>query len=214
VKNTYPRPPMFLTLLIAALVMAGCGIVPVKKYYLLNYIPMALQNRLNETPYPSIIRLKDLSIEEAYARPQIVYRQNAYQLQFYFYQVWAVKPARMINDLIFKHLVAVDIARGIVRRYDGGEKPDFELSGTIEAIDEYDSDQVWFAHMALRFQLTRTSDGQTVYSRRFDKRKRVFKNDPQSVVKEMSSIMEFIMNQVVGDLDQVLDSANGQRGVQ
>jgi len=190
---------MFLTLLIAALVMAGCGIVPVKKYYLLNYIPMALQNRLNETPYPSIIRLKDLSIEEAYARPQIVYRQNAYQLQFYFYQVWAVKPARMINDLIFKHLVAVDIARGIVRRYDGGE---------------YDSDQVWFAHMALRFQLTRTSDGQTVYSRRFDKRKRVFKNDPQSVVKEMSSIMEFIMNQVVGDLDQVLDSANGQRGVQ
>ncbi len=198
--------------LLTAALISGCGTLPVKKYYLLNYIPSIPQTRLKDEPYPFTLRLKEFNIEDAYSRPQIVYRQSPYELQFYFYQVWAVKPARMINDLIFNHLAAVNLSRDLVRRYDGGPKPDYELDGTVEAIDEYDSDQVWFAHMALRFQLTRTLDGRVVYARRFDNRKRVFKNDPQSVVKEMSVMMEFIMNQVVMDLDRVLNSESTRVG--
>ncbi|OGS37652.1 MAG: hypothetical protein A2293_17210 [Elusimicrobia bacterium RIFOXYB2_FULL_49_7] len=198
--------------LLMVLFAAGCGTLPIKKYYLLNYIPTPPQARLNEAPYPFTLRLKEFSIEDAYARPQIVYRQSPYELQFYFYQVWAVKPAQMINDLVFKHLAAMNLIRAVVRRYDGGAKPDFELSGAIEAIDEYDSEEVWFAHMALRFRLTRLTDGRVIYTRRFDNRKRVFQNNPQNVVKEMSAIMEFIMDQVVGDLDTILSNENGHPG--
>jgi ABC-type uncharacterized transport system auxiliary subunit len=192
--------------------LIGCGTIPIKKYYVLNYIPAPPQTRLNEASYPFTLRLKEFSIEEAYARPQIVYRQSPYELQYYFYQVWAVKPTQMITDLVYKHLATANLISTIVRRYDEGSKPNFELSGTIEALDEYDSDQVWFAHMALRFQLTRLSDGRVIYTRRFDNRKRVFQNDAQNVVKEMSSIMEFIMNQVVHDMDVVLSREYGISG--
>jgi len=201
--------------LLSAVILSGCwSTLPDKKYYLLNYIPVPPQTRLSVAPYPFTLRFKEFAIDEAYASPQIVYRQSPYQLQFYFYQIWAVKPMQMINDLIFKHLASVNLARGLARRYDGGQKPDFELSGTIEALDEYDSDKVWFAHMAILFRLRRTSDDRVVYNRRFDNRKRVFKNDPQNVVKEMSAIMEFIMSQVIQDLDVALDREAGQPGNQ
>jgi len=191
--------------LLIAILLIGCATLPVKKYFLLNYIPVPPATRLSETPYPFTLRLKEFGIEDAYARHQIVYRQSPYELEFYFYNLWAVKPAQMINDLIFKHLTAVNLVSNVIRRYDGSRTADYELSGTIEAIDEFDSDKVWFAHMAIAFRLTRTSDDQVIYSKRYDHRKRVFKNDPETVVKEMSTIIEFIMNQVIIDIDGVLN---------
>jgi ABC-type uncharacterized transport system auxiliary subunit len=190
-----------VAMLLFCTILAGCASVPEKKYFVLNYVPSALPTHLSPAPYPYTLRLKEFNIEEAYNRPQIVYRQSPFELQYYFYKVWAVKPTQMITDLIYKHLTAIGLISSIVRRFDEGTRPQYELSGMIEAIDEYDSDQVWFAHLALRFQLSRISDGRIIYSRRFDNRKRVFENKPEYVIKEMSSIMEFVMNQVAHDLD-------------
>ncbi|MBD3321280.1 MAG: hypothetical protein GF350_09320 [Chitinivibrionales bacterium] len=198
-----------LLLLIAAMQLAFCAVPPIKKYYLLNYQPINRTKRLNEAAYPYTIRLKELDIEEAYARPQIVYRQSAYQLRYYPYRVWAVKPTRMVTDLIQKHLLAENLVSHVVRRFDEGKVPDYELSGVIEAIEEYDSEEIWFAHLAIWLRLTRLSDGRILYARQFDKRKRVFQNNPENVIKEMSAIMEFIMNQAIHDLDVVLAKEYG-----
>ena len=130
-------------LALAVLLTAGCGSVPTKQYYVLNYLP-SMNKRQNPNPYPITIRLKEFSIEEAYNRPQIVYRQSPFQLKYYVYRVWAVKPTRMITDLVHKHLVSANLASSIVRRFDEGKKPDYELSG-IEALEEYDSEELWFA---------------------------------------------------------------------
>ena len=45
---------------------AGCGTIPVKQYYVLNYVPMPPAGRLLSIPYPFTIRLKELDIEDAY----------------------------------------------------------------------------------------------------------------------------------------------------
>jgi len=62
-------------------------------------------------------------------------------------------------------------------------------------LEEYDSDQLWFAHLAMRLTLTRLSDGVVVYSEHFDNRKKVYQFTPETVVQEMSVILEYIMNQ-------------------
>jgi ABC-type uncharacterized transport system auxiliary subunit len=186
-----------------ALLVAGCGTIPTKKYYLLNYVPTAQPGRLHTGPYPCTVRLKEFDIEEAYNRPQIVYRRNPFELQYYYYRVWAVKPTRMITDLVNKHLAEANLVSTIARRFDEGT-PEYELSGAIEGIEEYDNETVWFAHIAVRFKLTRIKDGVVLYNRRFDNRKQVFENQPEFVIKEMSKIMEYIMNQVVHDLDVTL----------
>lgn len=189
---------MLITL---SLIVFSCGKVPIKQYFILNYLPSSERNRISQGPYPFTIRIQELNIEEAYNRPQIVYRKSPFSIQYYVYRVWAVKPTRMITDLIYKHLVTSNLVGSVVRRFDEGQKPDYELSGTIEAIEEYDSEELWFAHLAVRFNLTRIKDGRTIYTRRFDNRKRVFQHEPEYVIREMSALMEFVMTQVIHDID-------------
>lgn len=191
------------------LFVCTCGKVPVKQYFILNYLPSSERNRISQGPYPFIIRVREFNIEEAYNRPQIVYRQSPFSIQYYVYRVWAVKPERMITDLVYKHLITSNLVSTVVRRFDEGKKPDYELSGMVEAVEEYDSDKLWFAHLAIRFNLTRVSDGRVVYTRRFDNRKRVFQQEPEYVVREMSALMEFIMTQVIHDIDVKLAAEFG-----
>jgi ABC-type uncharacterized transport system auxiliary subunit len=190
-------------------ILSGCAAVPLKQYYLLNYIPSARKDRLNPAPYPCTIRLRDFDIEEAYNRPEIVYRQSPFQLQYDYYRAWAVKPARMISDLVYKHLFATGIVSSVIRRFDEGPKPNYELSGMIEALDEYDSQELWFAHIALRINLIMISDGTVMYTKRFDLRKRVFEHKPENVIRELSSLMEFIMVQTIHDIDAKLAKEYG-----
>ncbi len=198
------NPSIRILAVVAALLAAGCASVPEKSYYILNYEPEPLTGRRYNGPYPFVIRVKTFEIEEAYARPQIVYRKSPFQLQYYFYRVWAVKPEDMITDLMVKHLTSVGLVSQVVRRFDEGAKPNYELTGAIEAIEEYDSDEVWFAHIAFRLRLVRLSDARTVYTRRFDSRKQVFQKDPEYVVRELSRIVDILMNQAIHDMDQVL----------
>ncbi|MBN2035392.1 MAG: membrane integrity-associated transporter subunit PqiC [Chitinispirillaceae bacterium] len=184
-----------------ALLVIGCASLPVKKYYVLNYIPSTNRERLSPAAYPCTIRLREFNIEDAYNRPQIVFRQSPFELRYYYYRVWAVKPARMITDLVYKHLLSANLVSTVVRRFDEGANPEYELTGVIEALDEYDSEEIWFAHIAIRLTLSRIDDGYTMYTRRFDLRKRVYEHKPENVVREMSSLMEFIMTQPVRDLD-------------
>lgn len=196
--------------LCAAILCAGCAGVPEKKYYVLNYEPEPLHERRSEAPYPYTIRVKEFSIEQVYAKPQLVYRKSPFQLQYYFYRTWAVKPTRMVTDIVQKHLNAVNLVSHVILRFDeGASRPDFELTGNIEAIEEYDSDEVWFAHLALRLTLTRLSDNRVMYSRHFDHRKQVHVHEPEYVVRELSRIMDFILTQAIHDMDVVLAGEHG-----
>jgi ABC-type uncharacterized transport system auxiliary subunit len=183
--------------------------VPVKQYYVLNYVPSPTRARLNVGPYNCTVRLREFNVEEAYTKPQIVYRKSPFQLQYYVYQVWAVNPERIITDLLHKHLLTANLVSNVVRRFDEGHRPDYEITGTLEAIEEYDSDELWFAHIALRITIIRITDRRIMYSRRFDHRKRVFENQPEYVVREMSALLEYIFTQTVHDFDSILSSEFG-----
>jgi ABC-type uncharacterized transport system auxiliary subunit len=197
-------PGIFCAAAAACALAVACAKVPVKQFYVLNYEPEPMKIRNYMGPYPYTVRVKEFDIEEAYARPQIVYRKSPFQLQYYFFRVWAVKPTRMITDIVHKHLAVAGLFSHVVRRFDEATKPEYEFSGFIEAIEEYDNDNVWFAHLALRLKLTRLADNRTLYSRRFDRRKQVHQQNPEYVIRELSQIMDFIMTQAIHDVDVVL----------
>ena len=195
---------LFVAATLLVVLVNGCATAPAKKYFTLNYSPDPLSQRLRQTAYPVTFRIREFNVEEAYARPQLVYRQSPYEVGYYYYRVWAIKPTRMITDLVIKHIATVGLIDHVVRRMDEGFKPQYDLTGVIEALEEYDNDEVWFAHMALRLNLIRLSDNKTVYSRRFDKRKQVHQHEPEYVIRELSEIMDMIMTEAVADIDQVL----------
>jgi len=195
--------------LAAAILAGGCAKPPSKQYYTLNYVPPSMARRVMPTPYNCVVRLKEFSIEDAYNRLQIVYRLSPYELRYYNYRFWAVKPTRMVTDLVFKHLNSVELVSGVVRRFDEGRKPDYEISGNIEALEEYDSEDLLFAHITMRVNLTRLSDGGNIYSRHFDIRKKVFRREADFVIREMSQIVEYILTQAIDDIDAKLAAEFG-----
>jgi ABC-type uncharacterized transport system auxiliary subunit len=194
--------------MVAALL--GCASAPSKQYYTMNYVPEPMPRRLNPSPYPYTVRIKTFEIEEAYARPQIVYRKSPFEMRYYFYRVWAVKPSDMFTDLIEKHLTSSGLVSHVIRRLDE-RKPDYELTGKIEALEEYDNENVWFAHIAFRLELTRLKDNRMIYSRHFDDRKQVFQQEPEYVVRELSRIMDMRLTQAIMDMDAVLAREFGLR---
>ena len=194
-----------------ALLLGGCFFAKPTgtQYYVLDYIPTPPPERLEKGPYPFVLRLRDPSIAEAYRRSQIVYRQSANQMQFYSYHLWAVDPDRMVADLVQKHLKAARLFDNVTRNVEA-YIPDFLLSTDIQAIEEYDGKEQWFAHIAVEFQLEDAKTNQIVWKKLFDLRKTVAQQEPVFVVRELSYLLETINERLVKELDVVLDERKHQ----
>jgi cholesterol transport system auxiliary component len=203
-----PTGALALTAALCALV-AGCSFLAKPqetKYYVLDYIPTPPKERLDKGPYPFVLRARDCSIAEAYRRSQIVYRQSANQMQFYGLHLWAVDPDRMINDLVVKHLKAARLFQNVTRSVEN-YVPDFLMSCDIQAIEEYDSKEQWYAHLAIEYQLEDAKTNQIVWKKLYDLRKSVPQQEPVFIVRELSVLAETINDRLVQELDVVLDEA-------
>lgn len=174
------------------------------KYYVLDYVPTPPPERVAKGPYPFVLRLRDPSIAEAYRRTQIVYRQSANQMQFYSYHLWAVDPDRMVADMVMKHIKAARLFENVTRTVEN-YVPDFFLACDIQAIEEYDAKEQWFAHLAIEFQLEDAKTSQVVWKKLFDLRKTVAQQEPVFVVRELSYLLETVNERLVKELDVVLD---------
>jgi ABC-type uncharacterized transport system auxiliary subunit len=159
------------------------------KYYVLDYLPTPPKERLEKGPYPFSLRVRDCNIAEAYRRTQIVYRQSANQMQFYSYHMWAVDPDRMINDLAVKHLKAARLFENVTRAVESFV-PDYYMGCDIQAIEEYDNKDQWFAHMAVEYSIEDAKTNQIVWKKLYDLRKKVAQQEPVYVVRELSSLLE------------------------
>lgn len=156
-----------------------------------------------KTPVAGSLRIRDLEITPAYDKDKIVYRFSPYQFQYYNYMLWAVKPNKMVSELIVRHMEQVGLFKVVSRDY-GETRPEYELSGTLEAIEELDSGDEWFAHLAFSLRLTRYRDEVVIWSRRVDAKKRVYNKAPVYVAKALSQLMEEQMGQVVEELRVML----------
>lgn len=193
----------------AALVLAsGCyfGKVPETKYYLLDYVPTPPAERMKKGTFPFVLRMRDCSIAEAYRRSQIVYRQSANQMQFYGLHLWAVDPDRMITDLAVKHLKAARLFENVTRTVEN-YVPDYYLSCDVQAIEEFDSKENVYSHLAIEYQLEDAKTNQIAWKKLFDLRKSVAQAEPVYVVREISSLVETINDRLVQELELVLDEA-------
>jgi ABC-type uncharacterized transport system auxiliary subunit len=171
--------------------MAGCffscSSVPQNRYFTMAYT--VLPSAGKGAPLPIAVRLRQLEISPAYDQERLVYRYSPYEFMYYDYMLWAVKPQKMLTDLIARHLEQEKLFETIAREL-GDRRPDYELSGTVEAIEELDAGDEWSAHLAYTLYLTRFGDQRVVWSRSADLKKRVYNKAPVYVVKALSELVE------------------------
>jgi len=183
------------------LLALACASAPKEHYFMMAYLPPFERTAVVKHPYT--LRLKSPDISLAYDKEKIVYRYSQFEFEYYHYQLWAVKPQKMVADLLRRYITDAGCFERVVTQFTE-HKPDFELTGEILAIEELDSGDAWFAHLAINLRLTRYRSDRVVWTYGFDEKKPVHNKAPVYVVKALSEIFEEQAVKAIADLNQFL----------
>ncbi len=195
--------PSLARLALLALVAGGAacfgGSSPVRSYYVLHGVTTSsMVNR----PILGLVRVRNFNAATIYEKFQFVVRRNPYELQYNEDNVWAVKPNRMLSDEVARALAESRRFTAVAREL-GELKPDYILTGDLHAIEVYDSDNVWFAHLALSLRLTRYDNGATVHTFSFDERRPLPERTFAQAARAISELMSTAMDELLVSLESV-----------
>ncbi|OQX83115.1 hypothetical protein B6D60_11035 [candidate division KSB1 bacterium 4484_87] len=140
-----------------------------RQYFILDYNPILRDSSLTvEKPLPYRVQVQTMKIPRTFDRVNIVVRYSAHRLDYYRYQLWAIRPQIVISDLIARHIQRYHIFESCQREF-LDERPDYEIIGSIEAIEKFDNPNYTAAHLAMKLYL-RTFDGyEPVLTHEFDR---------------------------------------------
>lgn len=153
-------------------------------------------------PFRGLLRVRNLNADDVYEKFQIVVRRNPYELRYSDLHVWAVKPDNMVSDIIARSLAENGVFTAVTREL-GDSRPDFTLGGELHAIEIYDSNEAWFAHLAMTLTLTRFSDGEKLWRFDFDMRKPVSTTSYAHAVRALSEVLASAMIEARKQLEEV-----------
>lgn len=196
----------FSLLLTAAmtLTLTGClggGSEEPTRYYTLAVediqMPAAQENSQKS------LYIKKFSIEPAYQRANIVYRESAYDFMFYDLDLWASRPEHMVSQVCGEYLNKSGLF-GIVETKASG-KPDFELSGHISAIEEIDEGSDQYAHLILQLTLKRPDSDSALWQGTYDEQKSMGDREPRTTAETMSKLLGGIMEKALQEIHSKLD---------
>ena len=151
---------------------------------------------------PGLIRIRDLDSESAYDRFQIVIRRSPFELVYRQKDVWAVKPNRMISDIIARGLANQNVFSSVTREL-SERRPQYFMSGELHAIEVYDSGNTWFAHLVLALQITHFETGKILWTFSYDNRKEVETQNFAVSVRALSELVSDALERALISMDKM-----------
>lgn len=191
----------------------ACAQAPQKQFYLISYVPTKVSVENSARPYPFKVQLREFDVLRVYNRSQMVLRFSPNQIQYYNFKHWAVRPGFMITDAIEKHLTTANLVTELRRDF-LDYRPDYQIIGTVGAIERFDSGDTWYAHLAMNFKLLRERDRHELWNYSFDRRKRVYNPDVVYTVEALSEILDSEMRRVIRDLDRIFYQIAQNEGIE
>ena len=181
-----------------------------KRFYTINTERLGNGLENSERPYPFRVQIKGFEVPRAYDRSQIIIRRDQYELQLDKLHNWMERPSDMFTDRIKQYLRQANLFA-----YIGGDRdfydnrPDYTLTGTIKAIERFDSGDIWAAHLAMTIELVRQEDGKVIWQTDFDQERTVFFPEMKLTVSAFSTIFGQQMEKSMREIDFVF--LNNQR---
>lgn len=185
-------------ILLSSLVFYACSTKSIQpKYYILDYQPVLRDSTLMiAKPFPHKVLVQTMKIPRTFDRVSIVVRYSAHRLDYYRYNLWAIRPQITISDLIADHISRFGIFKKCQREF-LEERPDYEIIGYIEAIEKFDHQQYTAAHLALKLYL-RTYDGyENLLSHEFDRTEEMPQFQMELFAQKLSDILEEEVNHFI-----------------
>jgi ABC-type uncharacterized transport system auxiliary subunit len=160
-----------------------------RKYFLLDYPGVALDSLMNsQDSFPYKLQIQTMKLNRAYDRTNIVVRFSAHQIDYYRYNLWAIKPQIIISDLINQQIQTNRIFVKCEREF-LDENPDYEIVGYINAIERFHNEAFNAAHLAMILHLRRSDDFEIVLKHQFDRQEELSNPDMTYFAKKLGDIL-------------------------
>ncbi len=122
--------------------------------YRLEYTPPAIAGK----PLTAVLRIAPMSVAAVYDRQLIVYREDEYATGTYPDSRWSANPGNMVGDLLARDFAGSGVYRA-VQQGPSALPSDYQLSATIEVLEEGPGNDSCSARLRLRVVLVRNAPG-------------------------------------------------------
>ena len=186
--------------LLSAFTLTGClgGSTEPSRYYTVSAEPIAT---VSNAASDARIHVKKFTIDPAYQRSNIVYRESAYDFMFYDLDLWATRPEQMLTQIAGEYLVKSNLFKSVDLKPMG--KPDFELLGNVDAIEEIDEGSSQYAHLAVQLTFRKVGEDAPLWEKRYDERESMSKRDAHSAAEAISKLYGKFMQDALQNIANV-----------
>jgi ABC-type uncharacterized transport system auxiliary subunit len=147
------------------------------------------------------IHVKKFTIDPSYQRSNIVYRESPYDFSFYSLDLWATRPEQMLTQVAGEYLVKSNMFKSVDLKPMG--KPDFELLGNVDAIEEIDEGSSQEAHLAMQLTFRKVGEDSPLWEKRYDERQSMSKRDAHSAAEALSKLYAKFMQDALENIARV-----------
>ena len=178
------------------LCLAGCMSSPARKYYQLHLAEA--EGLISKTINKNVL-IEPIDIDDLYDDYRIVYRLSPFELNYYSYEFWADKPAKLIRDSIVHYLMKNNVFQQVTQEISRGE-PDILWKSKVHSIEEVDTQDVWYARLAMEVELVDFKSKERLYFYQFDRQEKLATKSVMLVPVILSKILEEELDIVVRDI--------------
>ena len=124
---------------------------------------------------------------------------------FYDLDLWASRPEQMVAQVTAEYLEKSGIFQAVDTRASG--KPELELLGHIDAIEEIDEGSSQYARLSIKLTLQKPDADAPLWEKRFDERQSVSSREPRLVAEAISKLLGKYMEEAVAAISQATQAA-------
>ncbi|MDY6331498.1 MAG: ABC-type transport auxiliary lipoprotein family protein [Fibrobacter sp.] len=185
--------------LLSVFTLTGClgGSTEPSRYYTVSAESISIAGATSDAR----IHVKKFTIDPAYQRTNIVYRESPYDFMFYDLDLWATRPEQMLTQVAGEYLVKSNMFKSVDLKPMG--KPDFELLGNVDAIEEIDEGNSQEAHLAVQLTFRKVGEDAPLWEKRYDERQSMNKRDAHSATEALSKLYAKYMQDALENIAKV-----------
>ena len=185
--------------LLSVFTLTGClgGSTEPSRYYTVSAESISVAGATSDAR----IHVKKFTIDPAYQRTNIVYRESPYDFMFYDLDLWATRPEQMLTQVAGEYLVKSNMFKSVDLKPMG--KPDFELLGNVDAIEEIDEGSSQEAHLAVQLTFRKVGEDAPLWEKRYDERQSMNKRDAHSAAEALSKLYAKYMQDALENIARV-----------
>ncbi|WP_295070544.1 ABC-type transport auxiliary lipoprotein family protein [uncultured Fibrobacter sp.] len=188
-----------VTALLSVFSLTGClgGSTEPSRYYTVSAESISVAGATSDAR----VHVKKFTIDPAYQRTNIVYRESPYDFMFYDLDLWATRPEQMLTQVAGEYLIKSNMFKSVDLKPMG--KPDFELLGNVDAIEEIDEGNSQEAHLAVQLTFRKVGEDAPLWEKRYDERQSMNKRDAHSAAEALSKLYAKYMQDALENIAKV-----------